>query len=121
MVDEAIPLHSVAFVIRVTGTVVGFALISGRFRFKGGIVLSFRRRPHLDPEAVLAIGYRWMVSRNDVIAWSTVSGFSSCTMWPASSITTSAGQGHEAVVHGVDGTARVPGCGASTLYWPQVS
>ena len=54
MVDEAIPLHSVAFVIRVTGTVVGFALISGRFRFKGGIVLSFRRRPHLDPEAVLA-------------------------------------------------------------------
>jgi hypothetical protein len=54
MVDEAIPLHSVAFVIRVTGTVVGFALISGRFRFKGGIVLSFRRRPHLDPLAALA-------------------------------------------------------------------
>jgi len=35
MVDEAIPLHSVAFVIRVTGTVVGFALISGRFQVQG--------------------------------------------------------------------------------------
>ena len=29
------PLHSVAFVIRVTGTVVGLALISGRFQVQG--------------------------------------------------------------------------------------